>query len=127
MNARAYLVGALALVATAATATIGTAQQASGADTASGMSRERLARIGAAMSNEIQKGTFPGAVTLVARNGKTVHHDARLYGCGEEEADDERRDLSSRFHDQAGRLRCSSDAHRAGRDGSERPHHEMAS
>lgn len=75
MNARAYLVGALALLGTTATPTIGAAQQASAAETTSGMSRERLARIGAAMSTEIQKGTVPGAVTLVARNGQTVHYE----------------------------------------------------
>lgn len=41
-----------------------------------GFSRERLARIGVAMNREVEKGTFPGAVTLIARNGQVVHFEA---------------------------------------------------
>ena len=40
------------------------------------MSRERLARIAPAMKREIERGMFPGAVTLVARKGKIVHQEA---------------------------------------------------
>src|SRR3954470_8645861 len=41
-----------------------------------GFSAERLARIGPVMKAEIDKGTVPGAVTLIARNGKIVHFEA---------------------------------------------------
>jgi len=41
-----------------------------------GVSAERLARISTAMRTEVDKGTFPGAVTLVARNGRVVHFEA---------------------------------------------------
>jgi CubicO group peptidase (beta-lactamase class C family) len=41
-----------------------------------GFSSERLARIAPAMKNEITKGTIPGAVTLIARNGQIVHFEA---------------------------------------------------
>lgn len=40
-----------------------------------GVSNERLARIAPAMEQQIQKGIFPGAVTLVARNGEVVHFE----------------------------------------------------
>ncbi len=46
---------------------------------AEGVSAERLARIPPVMRAEIDKGTFPGAVTLVARNGRVVHHEAIGY------------------------------------------------
>jgi CubicO group peptidase (beta-lactamase class C family) len=41
-----------------------------------GFSSERLARIAPVMKAEIEKGTVPGAVTLIARNGKIVHFEA---------------------------------------------------
>jgi CubicO group peptidase (beta-lactamase class C family) len=41
-----------------------------------GMSTERLARIKAAVQQHIDNGNVPGAVTLVARNGKVVHFEA---------------------------------------------------
>jgi CubicO group peptidase (beta-lactamase class C family) len=41
-----------------------------------GLSHERLRRIGQAMAQEIEKGTMPGAVTLIARNGRIVHFEA---------------------------------------------------
>jgi CubicO group peptidase (beta-lactamase class C family) len=43
---------------------------------AQGFSPERLARIAPAIKDEIAKGTVPGAVTLIARNGKIVHFEA---------------------------------------------------
>jgi CubicO group peptidase (beta-lactamase class C family) len=46
------------------------------ADIVAGMSRERLARIGLAMKREIERGMFPGAVTLIARKGQIVHQEA---------------------------------------------------
>ena len=44
-----------------------------------GMSSGRLARIGPAMQQFIDKNQIPGAVTLVAREGKIVHFEARGY------------------------------------------------
>lgn len=44
-----------------------------------GFSSERLARIGAVMRAEIDKGTLPGAVTLIARHGRIVHFEAHGY------------------------------------------------
>jgi CubicO group peptidase (beta-lactamase class C family) len=41
-----------------------------------GFSRERLARIGPAMNAEAERGSFPGAVTLIARGGEIVHFEA---------------------------------------------------
>jgi len=41
-----------------------------------GFSRERLDRIAPVMKAEIEKGTMPGAVTLIARNGEIVHFEA---------------------------------------------------
>jgi CubicO group peptidase (beta-lactamase class C family) len=43
---------------------------------AEGFSNERLNRIASVMKDEIAKGTMPGAVTLIARNGKIVHFEA---------------------------------------------------
>lgn len=40
------------------------------------MSSERIARISPVIQQEISKGTFPGAVTLIARDGQVVHVDA---------------------------------------------------
>ncbi|MFM9941487.1 MAG: serine hydrolase domain-containing protein [Hyphomicrobiaceae bacterium] len=45
-------------------------------DIVQGFSRERLARIAPVMKGEIDKGVFPGAVTLIARNGQVVHLEA---------------------------------------------------
>ena len=45
-------------------------------DEVQGMSRAALARIAPAMQEQIERGIFPGAVTLVARNGKVVHFEA---------------------------------------------------
>ena len=46
---------------------------------AEGVSVERLGRIGPVIRAEVDKGTFPGAVTLVARNGRVVHFEATGY------------------------------------------------
>jgi hypothetical protein len=37
-----------------------------------GFSAERLARIGAVLTAEIERGKFPGAVALVARKGRVA-------------------------------------------------------
>lgn len=41
-----------------------------------GMSSERLARIDEVLANAVDEGRIPGAVALVARNGKIVYHKA---------------------------------------------------
>jgi CubicO group peptidase (beta-lactamase class C family) len=41
-----------------------------------GFSSERLARIAPAITKEIEKGQYPGAVMLVARHGKVVYFDS---------------------------------------------------
>lgn len=46
-------------------------------DEIAGMSRERLGRIATVMTEQVEKGVFPGAVTFVARRGAIVHHEAR--------------------------------------------------
>lgn len=44
-----------------------------------GMSSERLSRIGPVMTQQVDAGIFPGAVTLVARDGRIVHYQAHGY------------------------------------------------
>ena len=41
-----------------------------------GFSSDRLARIGPSMQEQVRTGMFPGAVTMVARNGVVVHNEA---------------------------------------------------
>jgi CubicO group peptidase (beta-lactamase class C family) len=41
-----------------------------------GFAADRLNRISSVMKQEIENGTIPGAVTLIARNGKLVHFEA---------------------------------------------------
>lgn len=57
----------------------------SGGPEASGMSEERLDRIDRMISEEIQAGHIPGAVALIARNGKIVYHKA--FGMADNMAD----------------------------------------
>ncbi|HRO60866.1 MAG TPA: serine hydrolase domain-containing protein [Burkholderiaceae bacterium] len=52
---------------------------AAGQAAVQGMSPERLARIVPVMREQIEKDMFPGAVTLVARNGEVVHFEATGY------------------------------------------------
>jgi CubicO group peptidase (beta-lactamase class C family) len=42
-----------------------------------GFSSERLKRVTELMQRHIQQGTFPGAVTIVARNGRIAHFEAQ--------------------------------------------------
>src|SRR4030095_13275774 len=42
-----------------------------------GFSSERLKRVTELMQRHIQAGTFPGAVTLVTRNGRIAHFEAQ--------------------------------------------------
>lgn len=48
-------------------------------DEVQGLSRDGLARIAPSMKEQVERGIFPGAVTLVARNGKVVHFEAHGY------------------------------------------------
>ena len=41
-----------------------------------GFSSDRLARIAPSMQEQVRAGMFPGAVTMVARNGVVVHNEA---------------------------------------------------
>jgi CubicO group peptidase (beta-lactamase class C family) len=52
------------------------AQQAEDAAQVQGFSRTRLGRFVPAMEREIERGSFLGAVALIARNGQVVHHEA---------------------------------------------------
>ena len=47
-----------------------------GEDTVMGFSRERLGRIGPVMREQVDRGMFPGAVTLIARRGRIIHFEA---------------------------------------------------
>lgn len=53
--------------------------QSEKSDAVQGMSRARLARIAPVMKEQINNNMFPGAVTLVARNGRVVHFEAHGY------------------------------------------------
>ncbi len=53
-------------------------------DSYEGMSEERLMRIDAMLNEAIEEGQIPGAVALVARNGKIVYHKA--FGMADTEA-----------------------------------------
>ena len=44
-----------------------------------GMSVDRLGRIAGAMKQQVEAGTFPGAVTVIARRGQVVHFEAHGY------------------------------------------------
>ncbi|MDB5373703.1 MAG: serine hydrolase, partial [Belnapia sp.] len=41
-----------------------------------GFARDRLARIAGVMQAEAERGSFPGAVTLIARQGEIIHFEA---------------------------------------------------
>jgi CubicO group peptidase (beta-lactamase class C family) len=45
-------------------------------DLVQGFSRARLGRFRPAMEREVERGSFNGAVALIARNGQIVHHEA---------------------------------------------------
>jgi CubicO group peptidase (beta-lactamase class C family) len=74
------------LVATLATTAVSVmllsgvlAREPQAAPESEGFSSERLARLGAVLRAEIDNGTLPGAVTLIARHGKVVHFEAYGY------------------------------------------------
>jgi CubicO group peptidase (beta-lactamase class C family) len=53
--------------------------QSEKSDVVQGMSRARLARIAPVMKEQVDRNMFPGAVTLVARNGRVVHFETHGY------------------------------------------------
>ena len=67
------------LVAVVASMAFLTGAQAQMMPESQGFSPERLARIKSVMRAEIDKGTMPGAVTLIARDGQIVHLEAHGY------------------------------------------------
>lgn len=82
----AVLAQSTAASATAAAKTTATpastanaAKQSASVDLVQGISKQRLARIGPSMNEQIARGMFPGAVTIVARNGKVVHFESHGY------------------------------------------------
>jgi CubicO group peptidase (beta-lactamase class C family) len=70
------LAAAFAAVPGALAQTSRDAAKAAGPDEVQGMSRARMARIAPVMKEQVDKNIFPGAVTLIARNGKVVHFEA---------------------------------------------------
>ena len=46
-----------------------------------GMSSERLDRIKPVMQRYIDENKLPGMITMVARHGKVIHFEKRVYGC----------------------------------------------
>ena len=74
MRLRQGISGLLLCGAIYALPTISLAQTASPESV--GMSTDRLARIGPAVMREVGNGVVPGAVTLIARDGKIVHYEA---------------------------------------------------
>ena len=70
------LVGFLAVVVLLLTAVVSIrAEIAAGKPEDVGMSSERLRRVTELMQRHIAAGTFTGAITLVARQGRIVHHE----------------------------------------------------
>jgi CubicO group peptidase (beta-lactamase class C family) len=70
---------ALAQAPAGTAASAAPAKQTAPSDLAQGFSKQRLARIGPSMKEQVERGMFPGAVTLVARNGKIVHFESHGY------------------------------------------------
>src|SRR5690606_116954 len=73
----AALLGGFVIVGVTGTALAGSIPKGKPEDV--GMSSERLARIGPAMQKHIDAGEIAGVVTLVARRGVIVHHEAYGY------------------------------------------------
>ncbi len=121
--------GALALLAIAATASAGAAEPvlptaASPEDV--GLSSSQLARIEAVTQKHIEAGLVPGAVMLVARRGKIAW--ARTMGFrdrGAKRSDAAGFDLPDLFHDQADRFRRRHDAGRGRQDADQRSRLEI--
>jgi CubicO group peptidase (beta-lactamase class C family) len=72
----AVLAAAFAAAPGALAQTTKDAVKAAGLDEVQGMARARMARIAPVMKEQVEKNIFPGAVTLIARNGKVVHFES---------------------------------------------------
>ena len=70
------LLTVLTLVVTPLPVVAQTTTAATNGSEIAGMSRERLARIAPALKAQVDKGDFPGAVSMVARRGTLVHFEA---------------------------------------------------
>ena len=73
--AAALLLGVPTVFAQPAATPAAAAQPAAGI-IIQGFSSDRLARIAPSMQEQVRTGMFPGAVTMVARNGVVVHNEA---------------------------------------------------
>jgi CubicO group peptidase (beta-lactamase class C family) len=77
----AFAAGTVALVAAGSAASPrlalaqGTPRPTTADEIARGFSRQRLGRIAGVMQAEAERGSFPGAVTLIARQGDIVHFE----------------------------------------------------
>ena len=69
-------VAAICVIVLAVTARPGAQELPRATPESVGMSSQRLARIGAALNNDIDNGRMPGAVIAVARKGKLVYYEA---------------------------------------------------
>lgn len=82
LNRRAALAGTGLALAFAGSATAqapagpAAVTPVSAPDTVRGFSKARLARIRPVMEAEAARNSFPGAVTLIARQGEIIHHEA---------------------------------------------------
>ena len=70
------LVGLPLSATTAAAQPAGNVAKPTSRSETEGMARERLARIAGVMTEQVEKGIFPGSVTMVARRGTIVHYQA---------------------------------------------------
>jgi CubicO group peptidase (beta-lactamase class C family) len=76
---RAKFIGLLSAIAFVAAPAAWARSLGSGKPEDIGMSPERLAKVGEVFKKEIQDGKIPGAVIIIARNGKVAYHEAFGY------------------------------------------------
>ena len=76
MRLTVRFVAAICVIVLAVTARPGAQELPRATPESVGMSSQRLARIGAALKNDIDNGRMPGAVIAVARKGKLVYYEA---------------------------------------------------
>ena len=80
-----------------------------------GLSAERLDRITQWLQADVDKGTIPGAVLMIVRNGKVAYFEVRRRARSRDQgADEQGCDLPHLFDDQADHLGRRHDARRAG-------------
>lgn len=81
-----------------------------------GFSSERLKRIASVFQGEVDKGVIPGAVILIARDGKVADFEAIGFQDREENTHGRGLNLPHCVHEQAAHLRRADDACRRGKD-----------